>query len=252
MLNRNLSENRFSRSPQRHRPRDSLENHERPLPKGWNRRTSNNVYPGKVYYTNGRQSKWHFPNQDLNRGAEAEQTNSHAYAPKEIEEIPSTLSTRQMNGKQLVEFLLKYHEEIKPSDIKILRMVADPIEWKHNSHLRPELYGVHHFVKKDGTILNTEEVEDRKHSPLFKKALTRGSSDDFSPTSLGYYEDDKFRPKLFSFSEMKDRYKQFSVQTSAGQGKIFTGYEDPNDWANGGKYDSLRDEGGKLVTWEYW
>lgn len=251
MLNlRNLSENRFSRSPQRHRPRDSLENHERPLPIGWNRRISDNVYPGGVYYTNGRQKQWHFPNQD----AEAEQTNSYAYAPKEIEEIPSTLSTQQMNGKQLVEFLLKYHEEIKPSDIRILRMVADPIERKHNSHLRTgmKLYGVHEFVKKDGSILNTEDVEDKKHSPLFKKALTRGSSDGFSPTSLDYYKDDKFRPELFSFLEMKDRYKQFSVQNSTGQGKDFTGYRDPNDWANGGKYDSLRNEGGKLVRWEYW
>ena len=56
------------RSP-RHQPRDPLQNDERPLPIGWNRVFSNNVDPGRVYYTNGRgHSQWNFPNE-----AEAEQ-----------------------------------------------------------------------------------------------------------------------------------------------------------------------------------
>jgi len=60
---RSLHENRFSRSPQR-QARDTLENHERPLPIGWERRTSNTVDPGEVYYTNGIRSQWNFPNQE--------------------------------------------------------------------------------------------------------------------------------------------------------------------------------------------
>ena len=56
------------RSP-RHQPREPLQNEERPLPIGWNRVFSNNVDPGRVYYTNGRgHSQWNFPNE-----AEAEQ-----------------------------------------------------------------------------------------------------------------------------------------------------------------------------------
>ena len=50
------------RSP-RHQPREPLQNEERPLPIGWKRAFSNNVEPGRVYYTNGRQSQWNFPNQ---------------------------------------------------------------------------------------------------------------------------------------------------------------------------------------------
>jgi hypothetical protein len=63
---RHIPENRFSRSPQRHQPHDPLQNDERPLPIGWERRISNNVDPGRVYYTNGRQSQWHFPNNEQN------------------------------------------------------------------------------------------------------------------------------------------------------------------------------------------
>ena len=58
---------RLSRSPTRHQPRhqprDPLEN-ERPLPFGWVRAISNNVDPDRVYYTNGIQSRWDFPNQE--------------------------------------------------------------------------------------------------------------------------------------------------------------------------------------------
>ena len=51
------------RSP-RHQPRDPLQNDHRPLPIGWSRNVSNNVDPGRVYYSNGRQSQWNFPNQE--------------------------------------------------------------------------------------------------------------------------------------------------------------------------------------------
>lgn len=54
-----------SRSPP-HQLRDLLQNDERPLPIGWERRISNNVDPGRVYYTNRRQSQWHFPNNEQN------------------------------------------------------------------------------------------------------------------------------------------------------------------------------------------
>ena len=54
-----------SRSPP-HQSRDLLQNDERPLPIGWERRISNNVDPSRVYYTNGRQSQWHFPNDEQN------------------------------------------------------------------------------------------------------------------------------------------------------------------------------------------
>jgi hypothetical protein len=54
-----------SRSPP-HQSRDLLQNAERPLPIGWERRISNNVDPGRVYYTNGRQSQWNFPNNEQN------------------------------------------------------------------------------------------------------------------------------------------------------------------------------------------
>jgi len=54
---------RLSRSPPRHQPRDPLQNDERPLPIGWNRAFSNNVDPGRLYYSNGRQSQWNFPNE---------------------------------------------------------------------------------------------------------------------------------------------------------------------------------------------
>jgi len=57
---RHIPENR-SRSPP-HLSRDHLQNDERPLPIGWERRISNTVDPGEVYYTNGRQSQWNFPN----------------------------------------------------------------------------------------------------------------------------------------------------------------------------------------------
>ena len=51
------------RSP-RHQPRDRLQqNDHRPLPIGWSRNVSNNVDPGRVYYSNGRQTQWNFPNQ---------------------------------------------------------------------------------------------------------------------------------------------------------------------------------------------
>ena len=64
MLNfRSLQENRFSRSPQRPQ-RDTLQNHERPLPIGWERRISNNVAPDTVYYTNRQRSQWNFPDQE--------------------------------------------------------------------------------------------------------------------------------------------------------------------------------------------
>jgi len=59
----NIPENR-SRSPQRYQPRDPLQNDDRPLPLGWERRISDNVDLGRVYYTNGRQSQWNFPKQD--------------------------------------------------------------------------------------------------------------------------------------------------------------------------------------------
>ena len=42
-------------------PRDPLENDDRPLPEGWNRAISRN---GRVYYYNGRNSRWDFPNQE--------------------------------------------------------------------------------------------------------------------------------------------------------------------------------------------
>jgi hypothetical protein len=111
--------------------------------------------------------------------------NSYSYAPRELGEIlptnqqestleystettvsPTILSTRQMNGKQLVEFLLQYQEELTPSDIVMLRMVADSIESEHNRQLKSgmKLYGVHSFVlKKD------KKLEDGKHRPTFKK-----------------------------------------------------------------------------------
>jgi hypothetical protein len=63
---RHIPENRFSRSPQRHQPHDPLQNDERPLPIGWKKRISNNIDPGRVYYTNGRQSQWNFPNHEQN------------------------------------------------------------------------------------------------------------------------------------------------------------------------------------------
>ena len=49
------------RSPRNHEPRDPLQNDERPLPIGWVTNVSHNVDPGRVYYTNGRQSQWNFP-----------------------------------------------------------------------------------------------------------------------------------------------------------------------------------------------
>ena len=42
-------------------PLDLLQNDERPLPEGWNRAISRN---GRVYYYNGRNSQWDFPNQE--------------------------------------------------------------------------------------------------------------------------------------------------------------------------------------------
>jgi hypothetical protein len=69
---RHIPENRFSRSPQRYQPRDPLQNDERPLPIGWERRISNNVDPSRVYYTNGRQSQWNFPNQEAEYQARIE------------------------------------------------------------------------------------------------------------------------------------------------------------------------------------
>ena len=57
---------RLARSP-RHQPHEPLENDERPLPLGWHRAISNNVVPGKVYYTNGIESRWKFPNQEENQ-----------------------------------------------------------------------------------------------------------------------------------------------------------------------------------------
>ena len=46
-----------SRSPQKNK---------RSLPIGWERRTSNNIDPSRVYYTNGRQSQWNFPTEEQN------------------------------------------------------------------------------------------------------------------------------------------------------------------------------------------
>jgi len=54
---------RLSRSPP-HQPRDALENHERPLPLGWETRVSTTVDPGRVYYTNRQQRQWNFPTQE--------------------------------------------------------------------------------------------------------------------------------------------------------------------------------------------
>ena len=70
--------------------------------------------------------------------------------------------------------------------------------------------------------------------------------------SLPYHEDDKFRPELKSFEEMKRRYKEFSVEDSDGNGEVFLSYDDNSDWVKGGKYDAYRYEGAKLVTWEHW
>ena len=70
--------------------------------------------------------------------------------------------------------------------------------------------------------------------------------------SLAYHEDDKFRPKLHSFSEMKRLYKEFSVEDSNGNGDVFLSYDDKSDWVKGGKYDAYRYHGAKLVTWEHW
>ena len=58
---------RLARSPQRHQSHDPLENDELPLPLGWHRAISNNVDRGRVYYTNGIQSQWNFPNQEENQ-----------------------------------------------------------------------------------------------------------------------------------------------------------------------------------------
>ena len=60
-----------SRSPPHHQPHDPLENDERPLPLGWHRAFSDNVDPGRVYYTNGLRSQWNFPNPEGELQAEA-------------------------------------------------------------------------------------------------------------------------------------------------------------------------------------
>lgn len=62
----------MSRSPPHNRPRDLLQNDERQLPFGWEKRISNNVDPSRVYYTNGRQSQWNFPNQEAEYQARIE------------------------------------------------------------------------------------------------------------------------------------------------------------------------------------
>ena len=57
--------NRLSRSPPRRSSfTEQQDDTRRPLPLGWNRAFSNNVNPGRVYYTNGRQSQWKFPKQE--------------------------------------------------------------------------------------------------------------------------------------------------------------------------------------------
>jgi hypothetical protein len=56
-----------SRSPQKNK---------RSLPIGWERRTSNNIDPSRVYYTNGRQSQWNFPEPIFKR------EDSSFFAPK--------------------------------------------------------------------------------------------------------------------------------------------------------------------------
>lgn len=144
--------NSSRRSPQRAQ-RDAFENDERPLPIGWVRRTSNNVDPGRVYYANGGQTQWNFPNQ---------------------ERFSAGFSPNSRSGQSY---------------------------------------------------------------------------------RLAYHENDAGRPRLKSYLEMKALYRVFAVENNTRQGRIFRGAEnpnDPNELHDGGKYDSLRDEKGKLIAWEYW
>jgi hypothetical protein len=61
-----------SRSPQKNK---------RSLPIGWEKRTSNNVDIGRVYYTNGRQRQWNFPTEPERRD-HIQREESGFFAPK--------------------------------------------------------------------------------------------------------------------------------------------------------------------------
>lgn len=82
------------RSP-RHQPRDLLQNDELPLPIGWRRNISHNVDPGRVYYTNGRQSQWNFPNQ-----AETEQED-HYIVPNLRENLALISNNNDFNERNM-------------------------------------------------------------------------------------------------------------------------------------------------------
>jgi hypothetical protein len=95
----NIPENR-SRSPQRYQPRDPLQNDERPLPIGWERRISNNVDLGRVYYTNGRQSQWHFPNQEQNPNFVITEPEPPAYIQRAEAEYQARIELAQEEERQ--------------------------------------------------------------------------------------------------------------------------------------------------------
>jgi uncharacterized protein YpiB (UPF0302 family) len=94
----NIPENK-SRSPPHH-PRDPLQNDDRPLPLGWERRISDNVHPGRVYYTNGRQSKWHFPNQEQNPNFVITEPEPPAYIQRAEAEYQARIELAQAEERQ--------------------------------------------------------------------------------------------------------------------------------------------------------
>ena len=59
-----LSNNRLFRSSRDPTRYTSQDYQGRQLPIGWVRNVSNNLVPGRVYYTNGLRSQWNFPNQE--------------------------------------------------------------------------------------------------------------------------------------------------------------------------------------------
>ena len=95
----NIPENR-SRSPPHHHPRDPLQNDDRPLPLGWEIRISDNVHPGRVYYTNGRQSQWHFPNQEQNPNFVITEPEPPAYIQRAEAEYQARIELAQEEERQ--------------------------------------------------------------------------------------------------------------------------------------------------------
>ena len=93
------------RSPPHH-PREPLQNDERTLPIGWNRAFSNNVAPGRVYYTNGRRRQWNFPNPEGELQAEA----THDRRLDRLEADPEEVDPEEADRLASIEAAQRRHD----------------------------------------------------------------------------------------------------------------------------------------------